>query len=102
MKTVTILKAHFEPKPLLKGERFHFNNCNQKPNQLVAELKHYATNCVFGTHLDAVLSDNFVSGIQKESCRRKLSEHSLTLAKAFEIALNMENDAHQLREESDN
>lgn len=69
--------------------------------EYVAELKHCATNCVFGTHLDAVLSDQFVSGIQKESCRWKLSENGLTLARAFEIALNMENDAHQLREESD-
>ena len=33
---VKTLKDHFEPKPLLVSERFHFNKCNQKATQTVA------------------------------------------------------------------
>lgn len=36
-KIVTVLKEHFEPKPLLVAERVRFNRCNQKANQPVAQ-----------------------------------------------------------------
>lgn len=92
---VTALKQHFEPKLLLVAERFRFNWCNQKANQLVAhyvaELKQCAANCVFSANLDASLQDRYVSRIQNKACQRRLhSENDLTFAKAFEIALNME------------
>lgn len=101
----TVLKEHFEPKPLLVAERFRFNRCNQKATQpvaqYVAELKQCAANCEFGTNLDASLRDWYVGGIRNEACQlRLLSENDLTFAKAFEIALNMETadrDARQLR-----
>lgn len=34
---VTVLKEHFEPKPLMVAERFLFKRCNQKANQPVAQ-----------------------------------------------------------------
>lgn len=44
---VNILKAHFEPKPLIIAERFQFQRCVQKPHetvsQYVAELKQCAS-----------------------------------------------------------
>ncbi|XP_059201274.1 uncharacterized protein K02A2.6-like [Centropristis striata] len=102
---VTVLKEHFEPKPLLVAERFRFNRCNQKATQpvaqYVAELKQCAANCEFGTNLDASLRDRFVSGIRNKACQRRLlSENDLPFAKPFEIAVNMETadrDARQLR-----
>ncbi|KAJ8333797.1 hypothetical protein SKAU_G00411160 [Synaphobranchus kaupii] len=107
---VTILKGHFEPKPLLVAERFRFNQCNQKASQpvaqYVAELKQCAANCEFVANLDASLRDRFVGGIRNEACQRRLlSENDLTFAKAFEIAVNMETaerDARQLKGEGDN
>lgn len=51
-KIVTVLKQHFEPKPLLVAERFRFSRYNQKVNQPVAqyvvELKQCDANCDFG------------------------------------------------------
>lgn len=56
---VTVLKEHFEPKPLLVAERFCFNRCNQKANQpvaqYVAELKQCAAKCEFSANLDTSL-----------------------------------------------
>ncbi|CAL9688159.1 unnamed protein product [Knipowitschia caucasica] len=80
---VTILKEHFEPKPILVAERFRFNKCNQKQNQYaqyVAELKQQATNCEFGANLDSALRDRFVpvgSKMKraKEDCSLKIDSH---------------------------
>ncbi len=49
---VSILQAHFEPKPLIITERFRFQRCVQKPHetvsQYVADLKQCASKCDFG------------------------------------------------------
>lgn len=92
---VDTLKNHFEPKPLLIAERFRFNHCNQRADEMVmeyaAELKQCAVSCEFGATLDEASRDRFVSGIRNEACQRRLlSESNLTFARAFEIALSME------------
>ena len=47
-----VLKAHFEPKPLVIAERFHFHRRNQLSGEsvtvYVAELRRLANNCAFG------------------------------------------------------
>ncbi len=106
---VSILQAHFEPKPLIIAERFRFQRCVQKPHetvsQYVADLKQCASKCDFGASLDESLRDRFVSGIQSEACQRRLlSEEALTFARAFEVALSMETadrDTQQLRKIED-
>uniref|UniRef100_A0A674N093 Retrotransposon gag domain-containing protein n=1 Tax=Takifugu rubripes TaxID=31033 RepID=A0A674N093_TAKRU len=99
---VTVLKGHFEPKPLLVAERFHFNRCTQKANQPVAqyvvELKQCAANCEFGANLDASLRDWFVSGMQNEACQRRLlSKNDLTFAKACDNMETADREQRQLR-----
>ncbi len=106
---VSILQAHFEPKPLIIAERFRFQRCVQKPHetvsQYVADLKQCASKCDFGASLDESLRDRFVSGIQSEACQRRLLlEEALTFARAFEVALSMETadrDTQQLRKIED-
>lgn len=106
---VNILKAHFEPKPLIIAERFRFQRCVQKPHetvsQYVAELKQCASKCDFGASLDESLRDRFVSGIRSEACQRRLlSEDTLTFARALEVAHSMETadrDTQQLRKTED-
>ncbi|TWW73460.1 hypothetical protein D4764_15G0008540 [Takifugu flavidus] len=99
---VTVLKGHFEPKPLLVAERFHFNRCTQKANQpvaqYVAKLKQCAANCEFGANLDASLRDWFVSGMQNEACQRRLlSKNDLTFAKACDNMETADREQRQLR-----
>ena len=36
----SVLQSHFQPKPLLIAERFHFHRCNQAPDESIAE-SHY-------------------------------------------------------------
>ena len=54
---VKVLKEHFEPKPSIIVERFHFQQRTQVPGEsvvdYVAELKCLATCCEFGDHLDS-------------------------------------------------
>ena len=49
---VKVLKAHFEPKPVVIAERFHFHRRDQAPAETVAvyvtELRCLATTCDFG------------------------------------------------------
>ena len=46
-----VLKAHFEPKPIIIAERFHFHRRQQGANETIAEymaeLRHLASTCEF-------------------------------------------------------
>ena len=56
---VDTLKAHFEPKPLVIAERFHFHRQNQNSGEsvamYVAELRRLATHCAFEAYLEVAL-----------------------------------------------
>ena len=39
IELITILKQHFDPKPLVIGERFRFYRRSQKVNETVAEFQ---------------------------------------------------------------
>ena len=89
------LKQHFDPKPLVIGERFHFYKRSQKPNETVAEyladLRKLSIRCEFGTFLDQALRDRFVCGVRNETMQKKLlTEDGLTVARALEIAQSIE------------
>ena len=92
---VETLTKHYDPKPLLIAERFHFHKRNQASGESVteyiAELRRLATHCNFGTNLDDALCDRLVGGLRSEAMQRKLlTETDLTLQKALDLAIGME------------
>ena len=92
---VAALRQHYEPKPLVIGERFHFYRREQRVGEsvadYVAELRRLATTCAFGHHLNEALHDRIVCGIKNESTQKRLlADPDLTLAKATDVAQAME------------
>ena len=90
-----ILKDHFEPKPVIIAERFHFHRRNQVAGEAVAEylaeLRHLATHCEFKDYLSEALRDRLVCGLQSESIQKNLlARADLMLAKAITVAQSME------------
>ena len=89
------LRTHFEPRPLIIAERFHFNQHNQLPNESIADymaiLRKMATSCKFQDFLDEALRDRFVSGIRSSSIQKRLlTEEELSSAAALQLAQSME------------
>ena len=92
---VAALKGHFEPKPLVIAERFHFHRRAQAEGESIkeymAELCRLTTHCKFGTFLDEVLRDRLICGLRSEGIQKKLlTEVHLTLARAVELSVGME------------
>ena len=56
---VETLKGHFEPKPIVNTERFHFYKRSQADGesvaQFIAELRRLARHCEFKTFLEEAL-----------------------------------------------
>ena len=89
------LLRHFDPKPLVIAERFHFHRRNQASSEsiseYVAELRRLATHCEFGDYLEQALRDRLVCGIRHENTQKRLlSESDLSLTKAIEMARRIE------------
>ena len=84
------LTAHLSLKPLLIAERFRFHRRQQYDGESVAQFLAALRNLVFHCDFVAVLNDTrdrFVCGLRSQAVQRKLlSEASLTLSKATEIA----------------
>ena len=92
---VDTLKGHFEPKPLVIAERFHFHRRNQAPGEsiteYIAKLRRLASKCDFRAYLEEALRDRLVCGLLSEPIQRALlSEVDLTLKRAFQVAQGME------------
>ncbi len=71
-----LLKGHFEPKPLVIAERYHFHRRDQAEGEsiaeYVAELRRLSRTCEFGTeYLSEALRDRLVCGLRKSVCSRK-------------------------------
>ena len=91
----TILQSHFQPKPLLIAERFHFHRRDQAADEsiaeYVAELRRLSTNCEFGDTLNDALRDWLVCGMRNTSAQKRLlAEADLTFIRALELAQGME------------
>ena len=89
------LTEHYDPKPLIIVERFHFHKRDQAPGETiaeyVAELRRLAAKCAFGAYLDEALRDRLVCGLQNEQIQRGLlSEADLDLEKAVKRATAMD------------
>ena len=92
---VGTLKAHFEPKPILIAERFHFHKRNQAPGEsigdYIAELKRMSATCDFRGYLEEALRDRFVGGPKSQVIQKRLlAEADLTFRRAAKIALGIE------------
>ena len=57
----TLLRTHYDPKPLVIAERFHFHRRNQRPDEsiaaFVAEIHRLSTHCPFEGTLEACTGD---------------------------------------------
>ena len=90
-----VLQKHFEPKPVVIVQRFHFHRRNQAPGETVAEyvaeLRRLATHCKFEGYLEEALRDRLVCGLKNEGVQKRLLTYTdLILAKAVEVAQSME------------
>ena len=64
---VTVLESHYEPKPIVIAQRFHFHRRNQLPTenivQYMAELRRLSTHSSFGPYLNEALRNRLVFGL---------------------------------------
>ena len=96
---VKALVDHFEPQQSAIVSRFRFHSCNRDVSESVssflARLRKFAKPCKFQPgQLDEMLRDRLVCGIQHERLQsRLLSEPTLTLLTAVEIAQTHESAA---------
>ena len=98
-----VLKAHFEPKPIIIAERFHFHRRQQAQTETiaeyVAELRRLASTCEFNDYLEQALRDRLVCGLRHGATQKRLlTEPKLTLTKAIEIAQSLEAAEHKSRQ----
>ena len=96
----TLLKAHYDPKPLVIAERCLFYTRDQTAEESVSEFlveeRRLASHCEFGQFLDEVLRDRLVCGLRNDTTQKRLlSEADLTLVKAVQIASSMESAEKQ-------
>ena len=92
---VSALQKHFEPKPIVIAERFHFYRQVQGSGESIAaylaELKRLSRDFAFQGHLEEALRDQLVCGLRSPSIQKRLlAEADLTYAKAVDLALGME------------
>ena len=92
---VAALKQHYEPKPLVIAERFHFHRRSQAVgesiNEYMAKLRRLSTHCKFKAFLDEALRDRLVCGLCSEAIQKKLlTEAELSLTKAIDLSVGME------------
>ena len=100
---VEALSGHFEPKPIIIAERYHFHKRNQAAGesvaQFIAELRRLARHCEFKTFLEEALRDRFVCGLHSKAIQnRLLTVKDLTLSTALETAVGMEAAAKEVTE----
>ncbi len=73
---VSLLKAHFNPKPSEIVQRWKFNSRDRGPGKFVAEyvteLRKLTQDCNFGETLTVTSRDRLVCGINEDSIQRRL------------------------------
>ncbi len=92
---LSMLKRHYDPKPLVIAECFRFYKRIQSPNKslanFLADLRRLSIRCEFKDFLEEALRDIFVCGVRSEQIQKKLlTEDGLTVARALEISQGME------------
>ena len=89
------LKAHFNPKPIVIPERFHFHRrvqaMGESISEYVAKLIRLTNNCQFSQYLDEALRVRLVCEMGSQSTQKCLiAEADLTSSKALAVALSVE------------
>ena len=89
------LRDHIVPKPTETVQRFKFHSRYRRTGETIAdfvsELRKLAESCNFGTYLNDMLRDCLVCGVSDERIQRRLLlESTLTLDKAYSIAVAQE------------
>ncbi|CDW60937.1 hypothetical protein TTRE_0000934301 [Trichuris trichiura] len=100
---VNVLKSHFIPKPSVIYQRFTFQRCLQQEGEgvaaYVADLRHLADDCNFGSNLSERLRDQLVCGLKDEELeRRLLACAELDLNGAIREAIAAESASSQARD----
>ena len=90
-----LVSAHKNPQPSFIVQRYKFNSRIRKHGETisdyVAELRHIAEHCKYGTSLEDMLRDRLVCGVQDEKIQRRLlAETELPFTKALQLATAME------------
>ena len=91
-----ILKKQFAPKIAIYKERLEFYNLtqgeNESVNQWFARVKSKAVNCKFGTILNEILKDRFVTGLRRGQILDRVCEadHTTELETLVDIAQKKE------------
>ena len=89
----TILKNHFALHKLVIAERCRFHNCIQHEGEsistFVTSLKHLASTCWFGAHLNKALRDRPVCCLRNNERQKKLLTEEHTFG-ALKVALSTE------------
>ena len=71
---VKTLRDHYEPKPIVIAERFHFHKWEQHEGEGVAAysaaLKKCSEHSAFGTFLEEALRDRFVRGLRSKQIQK--------------------------------
>ena len=101
-EAIEALTAHFQPKPIVIAERFHFHCRSQLPGETVADfvahLRRLSKHCEFGTFLEDSLRDRLDCGLRSEAMQKRLlSEKDLTFRNALDMAQAMESAAQNTR-----
>ena len=92
---INIVKNHFNPRPSITVYRFKFHSCFRKQGesiqQYVAKLRCLSEHCDFRDHLEDMIRDRLICGVNDERIhRRLLAESRLDFEKALELATAME------------
>ena len=97
------MTQHHNPPPPEIIQRYKFHTRQRQLGETIAkyvsELCSLAQTCRFGTTLETMIRDHLVCGVNNDLVQRRLlSEMSLDLKKALELALGMETAAKNVRE----
>ena len=83
------MQKHYDPRPSVIVQRYQFNTRNQLTGEAIAsciaELRHLAEHCKFGTTLNAMLRDRLVCGVEEPRIQRKLLAEPDLFDKAFKL-----------------
>lgn len=97
------LQRHFEPRPSETVARFRFFTCcrmeGQSVQDYIAKLRKLSEHCNFHSFLSSMIQDRLICGVNADAIQtRLLSEASLTLERATEIAVALEAAGHDVQE----
>ena len=91
----SIVSTHYDPKPSVIVQRFHFNTRSQGEEESIAsfvvDLRRLIEHCDFGSYRNDLIRDRLVVGVKNVRIQRALLANStLTFETADDIAVVME------------